>query len=93
MTQYKWKLVNPNTRKRVLGKVKDSDLMMFKAYRTLGVLLFHNDLSKDDIERDVDYVKSSNHDTEVINNTGIGGKWECRYYRIRRSPLQIWKSY
>ena len=91
MTTYKWKLVNPVTRKRVSGKAKDSDLIMFRAYRTLGALLFHNDLSKDDIIRDIERVKS--HHGIVINNTGIQGKWDCRYYRIKKSYIQIWKSY
>ena len=67
-----------------------------RAYRTLRALLKYNCLSKDDVERDIDYVKS--HHGIVVNNTGIGGKWECRYYTIKprsflSESLEIWKSY
>jgi len=98
MSQYKWRLVYRKSTKNAKGK----------AYLTLKALLKDNDITKDEIVRDVDYVKSSNHDTDVINNTGIGGKWECRYYRLtpKRAvylqptkftcylhDLEIWKDY
>ena len=106
MTQYKWKLVYRDSNlshSREFYKNATS-----KAYLTLKALLKDNDITKDEIVRDVDYVKSSNHDTDVINNAGIGGKWECRYYRLtpKRAvylhptkftcylhDLEIWKDY
>ena len=70
MTQYKWKLVYRWNKKNAKGK----------AYLTLKALLKDNGITKDEIERDIDRVKS--HHGVVNNNTGIGGKWECRYYRL-----------
>ena len=102
MTQFKWKLVKLTRRntRHFVGKAGIPISADNRAYRTLGALLKQYDLSKDDIIRDIERVKS--HHGIVINNTGIQGKWECRYYKIKRNLFtnsqglfnqQIWKSY
>ena len=113
MSQYKWKLVYRDSNlshSREFYKNATS-----KAYLTLKALLKDNDITKDEIVRDIDRVKTvtfwrhpPTHDKTVINNRGIGGKWECRYYRLTPkravylhptkftcylSDLEIWKDY
>ena len=74
--KHKWRLVNSLTEKSVDNR----------KYISLKALLERNFLTKADIERDVDRVKS--HKGIVINNTGIGGKWECRYYKLINHTIE-----